>query len=242
MIELFYLGLAAGLCLVVAPFVALALRAGAGERSEKSAGRVLLAYLEIATLTGAVFFSAALVGPYRYALGEVFGLDLVYGPIPVITEPEPTRRCSPTSIACLPAREQERIIAERRDRSHRSDLVRGGTFAGVALIFGFAHVGLRRIFVREPDGTVVGRVHLGTGLVVFGLLASMFLVSGVGELTDQQFLADPRAVHMIGSALPFGLGALTVWLLYVVVLVVELVRAYPEAVRRVLARLRPTSF
>lgn len=142
-------------------------------------------------------------------------------------------------IACLPAREQERILTEHRAAEHRLDLARGATFAGVFLITGLAHLGLRRLFARASREATFGRIHLGTGLVAFLLLASLYLVVGLGELSAELLAADPWGMGQMGKTLPYGLAALTVWLVYLLVLIVELGRAHPDELRRVVARLRP---
>ncbi len=193
-------------------------------RASVSARLLLRLYLEVAALTGMLFFAVEFAGQVEWGLGEAFGLDAVYGSVPTFQTLSPTAHCAPpTAPICQPADVQRELWFADRSRRHAEDLARGAIFAAVAALFSAAHFALRRgLLVEEERRSLLRRAHLVVGLIVFGLATAIYLPPGISLLVDR--LAYPRFENSggIGVSLAFGISTLVVWLLYVALFVADL--------------------
>ncbi len=188
-------------------------------------GRLLLRlYLETAALTGMLFFAIELTGPVRWALGETFGSEAIYGSVPAFETPPPSRRCAPPNAPmCQPPDVQRELWLADRERRHGDDLTRGAVFGAIALLVTGVHFALRR-YVLAPDErrSLLHRSHLVVGLIAFGIAVAIYLPPGVASLLDR--LDHPRYENSSGASpyLSLGISTLVVWLAYAVMLRGEL--------------------
>ena len=187
---------------------------------------LLRAYLYVASLAAVIVFAAGVAGLIAYVLSAAVGLDFVYGgPIP---QPAIAPAPCPPDTVCPPVRFF--IPDDYRRFQQSQDLIRGVTFVMFGAIFWGAHWLARRALApRDERASGLYRAYLMVGTVIFGIATIALVPFGIFQ--GLSFLIGPNQPGGyrpgVGDALPGGLAALPIWLLYLW-LVLRTIRGGPR--------------
>jgi hypothetical protein len=175
---------------------------------------LLRAYLYVASLAAVIVFAAGLAGLIGYVLGAALGLDFVYGgPIPqpaIAPAPCPPDAVCPPVQVFFPENDYRRF-------QQSQDLIRGVTFVLFGAIFWGAHWLARRALApRDELASGLYRAYLMVGTVIFGIATIALVPFGIFQALSYLIgAAQPGAYRPgAGDALPGGLAALPIWLVY----------------------------
>jgi uncharacterized protein DUF5671 len=175
---------------------------------------LLRAYLYVASLAAVIVFAAGIAGLTAYVLGAALGLDFVYGgPIP---QPAIAPAPCPPDTVCPPGRVFFPENDYRRFQQSQ-DLIRGVTFVLFGAIFWGAHWLARRALApRDEHASGLYRAYLMVGTVIFGIATIALVPFGIFQALSYLIgTAQPGAYRPgAGDALPGGLAALPIWLVY----------------------------
>jgi uncharacterized protein DUF5671 len=210
------LGLLTGFAVVAVIVAVLVIFLQRGrETFDISLDGLLRAYLYVASLAAVIVFAAGVAGLIAYVLGAALGVDFVYGgpvPQPAIAPAPP---CPPDAV-CPPV-SVFRPVDDFRRFQQSQDLIRGITFVMFGAIFWGAHWLARRALApRDERASGLYRAYLMVGTVIFGIATIALVPFGIFQ--GLSFLIGPNQPGGyrpgVGDALPGGLAALPIWLVY----------------------------
>jgi uncharacterized protein DUF5671 len=210
------LGLLTGFAVVAVIVAVLVIFLQRGrETFDISLDGLLRAYLYVASLAAVIVFAAGVAGLIAYVLGSALGLDFVYGgpiPRPAIAPAQPCPPDGPCPLVEVfsPADDFRRFQLTQ-------DLIRGVTFVMFGAIFWGAHWLARRALApRDERASGLYRAYLMVGTVIFGIATIALVPFGIYQ--GLSFLIGPNQPGGyrpgVGDALPGGLAALPIWLVY----------------------------
>ena len=223
------LGLLTGFAVVAVGVAALVIFLQRGRDTfDISLDGLLRAYLYVASLAAVIVFAAGLAGLLAYVLGAALGLDFIYGgptPQPAIAPAPPC----PPNVVCPPINVFYPEVDYRRFQQSQ-DLIRGVTFVIFGAIFWGAHWLARRALApRDERASGLYRAYLMVGTVIFGIATIALVPFGIYQALSYLIgAAQPGGYRPgVGDALPGGLAALPIWLVYLW-LVLRTIRGGPR--------------
>ena len=227
------LGVLVAVAIVGAIVGAIAMLVRGGRNAIDFAPRNLVRlYLYIASMAGIIVLVVGLSGVLSVGFAAAFGNGFVYGDSPVFPiQPACPPPPNDPNVKCVPPPQPD-LTQQRQsqqDRQRANDLIRGLTFTAFGAVFWGAHYFARRgVMGTDELSSGLRRGYLLLGTVIFGIATVILLPTGIYQALSYLILPADQGVFRqgAGDSLPGGLVTLTVWLIYLW-LVVRDVRSAP---------------